>query len=69
MHNTSPRMQNEILTICKLLTDSSNKEQLSLSLRYVTNKGINESFVGFFKLDEGVTAESIAALERTSILR
>ena len=46
--------------ICDECTDSANKEQLSLSIRYVANERICESFVGFFELNEGVTGEAIA---------
>ena len=34
--------------ICDECTDSSNKEQLSLSVGYFANKEIHESFIGFF---------------------
>ena len=86
---TSPRTQNEIISICRALilqkvvervkqnelysiicdecTDSSNKEQLSLSVRYVADKQIHEYFVGFFELDEGVTGEPIAAIIETAL--
>ena len=33
--------------ICDECTDSSNKEQLSLSIQYVANERLCESFVGF----------------------
>ena len=46
--------------ICDECTDSSNKEQLSLSVRYVANDQVCESFVGFFELSEGVTGRAIA---------
>ena len=46
--------------ICDECTYSANKEQLSLSLRYVANEKICECFVGFFELNEGVTGEAIA---------
>ena len=46
--------------ICDECTDSANKEQLSLSIWYVANERICESFVGFFELSEGVTGEVIA---------
>jgi len=46
--------------ICDECTDSSNKEQLSLSVRYVANDQVCESFVGFFELNEGVTGRAIA---------
>ena len=54
--------------ICDECTDSSNKEQLSLSVRYVADAQIHESFVGFFELDEGVTGESIAAVIETALV-
>ena len=46
--------------ICDECNDSANKEQLSLSVRYVAMDKICESFVGFFELKDGVTGEAIA---------
>ena len=43
------------------VTDCSNKEQLSLVLRYVDASGqINEDIVTFVECDEGVTGQAIA---------
>ena len=44
------------------VTDSSNKEQLTLVLRYVDNDSmlIREDFVGFFECDSGITGRSLA---------
>ena len=46
--------------ICDECTDSSNNEQLSLSVRYVKEGQVRESFLGFFELVEGMTGEAIA---------
>ena len=54
--------ENELYSIiCDECTDCSNKEQLSLSVWYVANEQVHESFLGFFKLHEGVTGAAIAA--------
>lgn len=50
--------------ICDECTDSSNKEQLSISMRYVANEEIQESFLGVFELNEG---EAIAALIESAL--
>ena len=54
--------------ICDECTDSANKEQLSLSLRYVMRDKICESFVGFFELKDGVTGEAISTTIEQAIL-
>ena len=86
---TSPRTQNEIIAICKLLiirkivekvrenelysimcdecTDVSNKEQMSLSVRFVADAQIHEAFLGFFELDEGTTGRVIASVIETAL--
>ena len=53
--------------ICDECTDSANKEQLSLSVRYVIRDTICESFVGFFELKDGVTGEAIATTVEQAI--
>ena len=51
--------------ICDECTDSANQEQFSVSVRYVANDRVIESFVGFFELSDTVTGESIArAIEK-----
>lgn len=43
------------------VTDSSNREQLSLVLRYIDSNGhIQEDFVDFMECDEGITGQAIA---------
>ena len=55
--------ENELYSIiCDECTDSSNREQLSLSVRYVADMMVQESFLGFIELDSGVTGEAIAAV-------
>jgi hypothetical protein len=46
--------------ICDECSDASNKEQLSLSIRYVRDDQVRESFMGFYELAEGVTGKAIA---------
>jgi len=46
--------------ICNEYTDTSNQEQLSFSLRYVSSEKVCESFNGFYELDEVTTGEGIA---------
>ena len=53
--------------ICDECTDSANKEQLSLSVRYVSREKVCKSFVGFFELDEGVTGAAVADAIETAI--
>ena len=55
--------------ICDKCTDSANKEQFSLSVRYVARVKICESFVGFFELKDGVTGEAIATTIEQGHLR
>ena len=38
-------------------------------LKYLADKHIHESFVGFFELDEDLTGESIAAITGTALPR
>lgn len=47
--------------ICDECTDCANKEQLSMSIRYVARDSICESFVGFYELSDGVTGEAISS--------
>ena len=49
-------------------TDSGNKEQLSLLVRYVSNEEIRESFLGFFELDSGVTGKALAHTIESALL-
>ena len=44
------------------VTDASNKEQLTIVLRYVDGESqlIREDFVGFFECDSGITGRSLA---------
>ena len=44
--------------ICDECTDSANQEQLSVSVRYVANDKVKESFIGLLELSDGVTGES-----------
>ena len=53
--------------ICDECTDISNKEQLYLSVRFVAKGTVNEAFLGFFELDEGVTGEAIATKIHTAL--
>ena len=41
-------------------TDSANQQQLSVSVQYVANDKVKESFIGFFELSDGGTGEFIA---------
>ena len=55
--------KNELYSIiCDECTDSSNREQLSLSVRYVADMRVQEFFLGFIELVSGVTGEAIAAV-------
>ena len=47
--------------ICNECTDSANKEQLSMSVRFVFTDKICESFVGYYELKHGVTGEAVCA--------
>lgn len=48
------------IILCDECTDSSNREKLSLSVRYVVDDQVREAFLGFLELDEGVTGQAIA---------
>ena len=50
-------------------TDSGNKKQLPLSVRYVSNEETREPLLGFFKLDSGVTGEAIAHTIESAVLK
>ena len=41
-------------------TDSGNKEQLSISIRFVHDNKPCEKFLGFVKCENGVSGEAIA---------
>ena len=61
--------ENELYSIiCDECTDSSNREQLSLSVRYVADMRVQESFLGFIELDSGVTGEAIAAVIEAALV-
>ena len=60
------KIENEVkknalyLVICDKCTGSANQEQISVSVQYVANDNVKESFIGFFELSNGVTGEFIA---------
>ena len=61
--------ENELYSIiCDECTDSSNREQLSLSVRYVADMRVQESFLGFIELDSGVTGEAIVAVIEAALV-
>ena len=61
--------ENELYSIiCDECTDSSNREQLSLSVRYVADMRVQESFLGFIELDSSVTGEAIAAVIEAALV-
>ena len=53
--------------VCNECTDSSNKEQLSISVQGVAEEQVYESFLGYFELEEGVTGRTIAATIETAL--
>ena len=54
--------------VCACVCDRSNREQLSLSVRYVADMRVQESFLGFIELDSGVTGEAIAAVFEAALV-
>ena len=54
--------ENGLFTIiCDECTDAGNEEQLSLSVQYITKELVlQEAFIGFYQLNEGVTGKAIA---------